>query len=52
MIRVFVSYAHADESLCQELGKHLASLYHQGLIDVWHDRRIDRPRAAPRCLPS
>ena len=41
MIRVFVSYAHADESLCQELGKHLASLKHQGLIDVWHDRRID-----------
>lgn len=41
MIRVFVSYAHADESLHQELGKHLASRKHQGLVEFWHDRLID-----------
>lgn len=41
MIRVFISYAHSDESLHQELGKHLASLKHQGLVEIWHDRLID-----------
>lgn len=40
MVRVFISYAHADESLRQELDKHLASLKHQGIIETWHDRRI------------
>lgn len=40
MSRVFISYAHADEGLRQELDKHLASLKHQGIIEVWHDRRI------------
>lgn len=40
MITVFVSYAHADEALRQELDKHLASLKHQGIIEVWNDRRI------------
>lgn len=41
MIRIFISYAHADEALRQELGKHLASLKYQGLVEVWHDRLID-----------
>jgi hypothetical protein len=40
MIRVFISYAHADESLRQEFDKHLTSLKHQGIIETWHDRRI------------
>lgn len=40
MIRIFISYAHADEALRQEFDKHLASLKHQGLVEVWHDRRI------------
>jgi len=40
MVQIFISYAHADEALRQELDKHLASLKHQGLIESWHDRRI------------
>lgn len=40
MIRVFISYAHADEALRQELDKHLTSLKRQGIIETWHDRRI------------
>lgn len=39
-MRIFISYAHADEALRQELGKHLASLKHQGVVEVWHDRLI------------
>lgn len=39
-IAVFVSYAHADEKLRKELGKHLRALEHQGLIATWHDRMI------------
>lgn len=37
---VFVSYAHADEKLRIELGKHLSVLQRQGLISEWHDRMI------------
>ena len=40
MVNVFISYSHADETLRQELDKHLMALKRQGLIDVWHDRRI------------
>ena len=39
-ISVFVSYAHADEKLRKELGKHLSVLERQGLIATWHDRMI------------
>lgn len=39
-IAVFVSYAHADEKLRKELGKHLRVLERQGLITTWHDRMI------------
>jgi sirohydrochlorin ferrochelatase len=39
-ISVFVSYAHADERLRVELGKHLAALERQGLISTWHDRML------------
>jgi hypothetical protein len=39
-VSVFVSYAHADEKLRKELGKHLSVLERQGLISTWHDRMI------------
>ena len=40
MVSVFVSYSHRDEDLRKELETHLALLSSQGIIDVWHDRRI------------
>ena len=39
-LRLFFSYAHEDESLRDELEKHLAILKHQGIVATWHDRRI------------
>jgi hypothetical protein len=39
-IKVFISYAHEDDSLRVELDKHLSLLKSQKLIDVWHDRDI------------
>lgn len=38
--RVFISYSHKDEALRDELEVHLAMLKRQGLVDVWHDRRL------------
>lgn len=40
MVRIFISYAHADEDLRQELGKHLVGLKRQRLVEIWHDRDI------------
>lgn len=40
MINVFFSYSHADETLRNELEKHLTILRRQGIISTWHDRRI------------
>ena len=40
MVHVIMSYAHTDESLRDELEKHLAGLSRQGVITTWHDRRI------------
>lgn len=37
---VFLSYAHGDEELLEELKKHLASLRRKGRIHTWHDREI------------
>src|SRR6266566_8565627 len=37
---VFISYAHADEALREELEKHLSSLQREGFIATWHDRHI------------
>jgi len=37
---VFYSYAHEDESLRDELEKHLSLLHRQGTITAWHDRQI------------
>jgi hypothetical protein len=38
--RVFISYAHQDESFRDELVKHLRLLEREQLIEVWHDRKI------------
>jgi hypothetical protein len=40
VIKVFISYSHRDENLKKELDKHLSALKRQGIVDVWHDRRI------------
>jgi hypothetical protein len=39
-IDVFLSYAHADEALCNELSTHLAVLVWNGDVRLWHDRQI------------
>lgn len=39
--RVFVSYAHADSKHLNRLCVHLASLDRAGLIDLWHDKRLE-----------
>lgn len=39
-VRIFVSYAHADEAYRKRLDAHLAPLDREGLIAVWHDRMI------------
>jgi hypothetical protein len=38
--KVFMSYSHKDEALRDELEVQLAMLKRQGLIEVWHDRRL------------
>lgn len=38
--RVFISYSHKDEIHRDELEVQLAMLRRQGLIEVWHDRRL------------
>lgn len=40
MVSVFFSYSHADEALRDQLEKQLSMLKRQGVISVWHDRRI------------
>ena len=39
-VKLFITYSHKDEALRQALCEHLASLQREGLIDVWHDRKI------------
>jgi O-acetyl-ADP-ribose deacetylase (regulator of RNase III) len=39
-ITVFISYCHEDQDLREELEKHLTILRRQGVIKIWHDRRI------------
>ena len=41
MAIVFFSYSHRDEVLRDELQTHLMPLQREGLIESWHDRRID-----------
>ncbi len=40
MAKIFFSYSHKDESLRDELDKHLSILKRQGVVETWHDRRI------------
>src|SRR5690242_1058194 len=40
MIKVFCSYSHKDEELRAEFETHLSMLKKEGIIDLWHDRRI------------
>jgi tetratricopeptide (TPR) repeat protein len=40
MLSIFISYAHKDEPLLNELEEHLALLQNQGVITTWHDRDI------------
>ncbi len=37
---IFLSYAHEDERWLRKLESHLSLLQRQGLISLWHDRRI------------
>ncbi|HWS85198.1 MAG TPA: TIR domain-containing protein, partial [Ktedonobacteraceae bacterium] len=39
-LSIFISYAHEDEPLRQQLDAHLSLLRRQGLIATWHDRQI------------
>ncbi len=39
-VKVFLSYAHEDEELRDELEEHLGSLKYSGLIESWYDREI------------
>jgi hypothetical protein len=41
MTTVFFSYCHADEALRDQLERQLKILQRQGLIETWHDRRIE-----------
>jgi internalin A len=38
---LFYSYSHKDEGLRNELETHLKLLQREGLIDAWHDRKIE-----------
>jgi hypothetical protein len=41
MAILFFSYSHRDEAFRDELETHLAALKRQGVIETWHDRRIE-----------
>jgi internalin A len=40
-VELFYSYSHKDETLRNELETHLKLLQRQGLIETWHDRKIE-----------
>lgn len=40
MTHLFFSYSHKDEILRDELQTHLTALSRQGVLEMWHDRRI------------
>lgn len=40
MAKLFLSYSHKDSEFRAELDIHLTALKRQGVIDVWHDRKI------------
>jgi tetratricopeptide (TPR) repeat protein len=39
-LKVFISYSHQDDALRQRLDVHLSLLKRQGVLEVWHDRRL------------
>jgi hypothetical protein len=39
-IELFFAYSHKDETLRDELEKHLTILNRSGIISSWHDRKI------------
>ncbi|HBP88129.1 MAG TPA: hypothetical protein DD706_10590 [Nitrospiraceae bacterium] len=39
-MKVFISYSHKDEGHRNNLVSHLAPLKRDGVIEVWHDRKI------------
>jgi len=39
-IELFISYAHKDQRLRDQLETHLSLLKREGLISSWHDRKI------------
>ncbi|MBC6419387.1 MAG: hypothetical protein GDA44_11720 [Prochloron sp. SP5CPC1] len=45
-VKVFLSYSHEDESLRNELAKHLKPLERQGLIETWHGAKGAASRGA------
>lgn len=45
---IFISYAHDDRDLCNELKKHLMPLQREGLITAWHDGQISPGSEWPR----
>ncbi len=44
-VKLFYSYAHADEALRKTLETHLVGLKRQGLIEPWTDRKIEAGQA-------
>ncbi len=38
---VFFSYSHADEAMRDQIEKQLSTLKRQGVIETWHDRKIE-----------
>lgn len=44
MASLFFSYSHRDEEMRNQLETHLVTLKRQGIIEMWHDRRIGAGR--------
>lgn len=44
-MKIFYSYSHKDEHLRDHIEKHLTLLKDEGLIDEWHDRKIQAGQA-------
>ena len=40
-VELFIAYSHVDELLKDELIKHLSPMSRSGIIEEWHDRRIN-----------
>jgi hypothetical protein len=41
LFKIFISYSHKDETFKDELVTMLAGLQGRGIVDAWHDRRIE-----------